>query len=216
MIDNLSKTLTAVGQDIKAIGVKIDNISVGGRNLLRNTQRPTATTPIHHNTTDNHRIDFIDVSYDGEVMTVVGTRATNRLSLSAWNATRLDLESNTDYVLSGYVKAQSDVELSIRWWKHTTRWISHVIKYHATTDWTKFVIKFGVPNEPLTGAFLELIINAPIDNAVSFKQIQLERGNVATDYTPAPEDAQSQIDALQAELLELKSKVNSSSGSIGD
>lgn len=192
--------LSAVYAKLDEVNAKFDNLKIGGRNLLVNTAKPTTENPIHHNTADNHRIDFIDMAYDGEVMTVVGTRATNRLSLSAWNATRLDLEPDTDYVLSGYVKAQNDVELSARWWKHTTRWFSHIVKYNTTTDWKKFTVKFSVPDEQMTGAFLELIINAPMDNAISFKQIKLEKGNIATDYTPAIEDVQGEIEKLQSKF----------------
>lgn len=199
-----AKTALATAQS--QLNARFDNLAVGGRNLLRNTQNPTATSPIYHATTTAPHLNGVTVAYENDVMTVQATKASNRLALSVWNDRRLDLEPNADYVLSGLVKVQSDTELSVRWFKYLNRWISHIVKFNATTEWAKFTVKFSVPNEPITGAFLDLIINVPMDNAVSFKSLKLEKGSIPTDWTPAPEDTQSQLDekATTANLQNLR------------
>ena len=192
---------------IDSLSSRFDNLTVGGRNLLCNTKNPNAQNLIYHVTTNRPRIDNLQVSYDNDTMTLQAAVASNRFALCYWSNVRLDLQPNTNYVLSGYVKAQNNVELFMRWFKYLNSWVSQVIKYSATTEWTKFIIKFSVPNEPITGAFADLVFNVPMDNTVSFKQLKLETGTIATDYSPAPEDTDQAIQGAQANIDTLRETV---------
>ena len=67
----------------------------------------------------------------------------------------------------------------------------------TTDEWQRYSLTFDV-TEPYDG-HLRLMESGDRDTLIRFAHIKLERGTVATDWTPAPEDLQAAIDAERAE-----------------
>lgn len=71
-----------------------------------------------------------------------------------------------------------------------------------TRNWKKFTLTLnsvGTGEERLHVRSL----NGTADDEIHIRKIKLERGLIATDWTPAPEDFQSQLDELKAQIAAL-------------
>src|SRR5690606_17423719 len=77
--------------------------------------------------------------------------------------------------------------------------------YH-TEDWSRHIIPF-VHNVPLSSqAYLQFWVNKhqPDDVATLYlRNIKLEKGNKATDWTPAPEDVDAEINTVSTQVIQL-------------
>ena len=104
-----------------------------------------------------------------------------------------------DYKISADDKASSP-RVSITYKTQTFVWDTKVIRDGA---WHHKVITFNLEKMdeseyPLTGWLTDYSSsNGRTIDMVAVRNIKLERGNVATDWTPAPDDFQSEINALQ-------------------
>lgn len=104
-----------------------------------------------------------------------------------------------DYKISADDKASSP-RVSITYKTQTFVWDTKVIRDGA---WHHKVITFNLEKMdeseyPLTGWLTDYSSsNGRTIDMVAVRNIKLERGNVATDWTPAPEDTQSEINALK-------------------
>ena len=70
-------------------------------------------------------------------------------------------------------------------------WHKQVIKFKATSDIDNFRLLVG-SYQPEVGTFLEV------------KKFKVELGNIATDWSPAPEDIESSVNAVSADLTTYK------------
>ena len=66
----------------------------------------------------------------------------------------------------------------------------------TTDEWQRYSLTFDI-TEPYDG-ILRLMEAGDLKALIRFAQIKLERGIVSTDWTPAPEDVQAEIDAERA------------------
>lgn len=210
-------------QDINTkVAYSVDGINTltHGNNLLLNTLLPSASNPICHRTVSKHYIRGINVAYANEVITLSQTASGNRYAFCDWSTNRLDLEPNTSYVFSGYIKANVPTTLYTRWTEYSNRkWSANILEYQATTEWSKFEFLIHVPDKEITGAFLDLIQTIPRGIEVSFKYLKLEKGITATPYSPAFEDMKVILPYLTEKVHKLGSTIqadNSGSYTFGD
>lgn len=63
----------------------------------------------------------------------------------------------------------------------------------TTDEWQRYSLTFDI-TEPYDG-HLRLMESGDLKTLIRFARVKLERGTVATDWTPAPEDVQAAIDA---------------------
>lgn len=79
--------------------------------------------------------------------------------------------------------------------------------FGMTTDkWQRYSLTFDV-TEPYDG-ILRLLENGDRKTLIRFAQIKLERGSVSTDWTPAPEDVQSEIDAAKEQATKAQTSTD--------
>lgn len=191
---------------------KIDNLKVGGRNLIRNT---------------GSGISWNCSSFDSVTRTFTkSTEATTESFIFSPNTSglRFDLVSGKTYTLSfyakqnGYVKNMDIFILSQTFTTNGIPWSKQRInvgteyQYYTYTlsstvsDLTNLVIHFD--NNGSTTSGTEAILYV--------KDIKLEAGNKATDWTPAPEDVDEAISternerqsAIETKANEITSKVS--------
>lgn len=71
-------------------------------------------------------------------------------------------------------------------------------KPFAQAQWNHFTIPFKIAGGNTTQARLRLTSFA--NGAYRYRKFKVEKGTLATDWSPAPEDIQAQIDAINAKL----------------
>lgn len=81
-----------------------------------------------------------------------------------------------------------------------SRYSGLMAKIDMTTDWKRYSITFTPTNSnlSLTQSFLALFGTYGTGVIPNIKRIKVEQGNIATDYSQAPEDIDAKIDSNQA------------------
>lgn len=160
---------------------KVNNLAVGGRNLLTNTNKDISITS---HTTDG---------WPGWVNIDTG----------------FSFEHGKTYTFSAEANNSTDkiAEASIRVWEPSTN--TQVGIYAFPADGKRHSVTFTTPNDSHNYHLLFYAGHAGIDPRVdlttTYHHPKLEAGNVATDWSPAPEDvssatAKAQLTADQATL----------------
>lgn len=170
---------------------KVDAIQAngGGRNLLKGTR------------------DFSGVSIQGSKVAVTngqekfqaafGTASSNQTYFDLLTFAGVPLEKDTDYTASFWVKTSENTEI----WSYLYDSGSNGIYSdgatinQSTTEYTRFVVHFHNGNNNATPNFVPVRINKKSTITVWLYGCMLEKGTIAHDWSPAPEDTQSEIDA---------------------
>lgn len=112
----------------------------------------------------------------------------------------LPLEKDTDYTASFWVKTSENTDI----WSFlfdsgsNGNYADGATKSQSTTDYTRIVVHFHNGNNTATPNFIPVRINKKSTITVWLYGCMLEKGVVAHDWQPAPEDIQSEIDANSA------------------
>lgn len=199
--DKLAANSLTIGKFTDADKAKVDNsyVQIGGRNLLHNTGSPSIVALVDYTewaiTSGGNGVCSIETITDSPVPAVtrafriIGNTSGNR-DFTQKNKT-LESDFTGPYRFSAWVRGVGgSVNALIRSWNNTagnaafTKIISGI-----GTDWTYIEFEF-VPNG--NGAKIGDLLDARfgLTGAGSIEYIapKLERGNKATDWTPAPED----------------------------
>ena len=173
----------------------INAIEVGGRNLIPNTKDLTGYP---YRTSDTY-LGFNIARTTRGATGYVDTFAT----------ITIDVAAGSTYIASFYAKASVNTPMHCHWYSPNTTTSALTSTGYAstsvdgsaviqvTTEWKKYWV---VWTQTLTELPKRLIIgrNSAIEGAVlEIAGIKLEKGNKATDWTPAPEDINEDILDLQ-------------------
>lgn len=176
---------------------KVNNLSIGGRNLLPNTRLMGGAWQVasHDGRTQKH--------HDGEVVRIAGnTQDWKHLAIYIDKAKALEwLGTSRDFVLSVSIRRVSQtpnklISLALR--KGLTRGFNDNqlgSNVNPTNQWTRYSIKGTITPDDLQ--YLYVRFEWWDDSEYEFKHPKLEFGTVATDYTPAPEDNDALIDEFR-------------------
>ena len=157
-------------------GEGVGTLKLGGRNLYTGT-RDFSGNWIHKEFWTKE-----DETYNGFSV---------RSCSSKWNGIyqSVDAKSGESFVLSGYFKAEagSDIRAFFAIDQKTTSPNSIEVTRDSddTTSWTRFALKF---EKLVDGEIAPRLENAVYGKKLCVCGLKLERGNNATDWTPAPED----------------------------
>ena len=184
------------------------SISVGGRNLLVKANQGTTNWDWLMSDGDK---SVEEVKIDGvrAVKLIKGTKTAN----TGWNYIRYNgllrnlIKPNTKYVLSFDVKPSIDVTLNAMlargdWNEQLTDYIP--MNKALANQWTKvscvLTSKETLPDDLNQVVYLD---GMPTTNGnwLVIKNIKLEEGNIPTDWTPAIEDVQDEIDSKADDVL---------------
>lgn len=173
---------------------KVDAIQTngGGRNLLQGTRDfKQWGTSISKVAVTNGQDKF---------QAVTGTQSSSTTYYDIVTFSNLPLEKDTDYTASFWVKTSEKTDI----WSFlfdsgsNGNYADGATVNHATTDYTRFVVHFHNGNNTATPNFIPVRINKKRTITVWLYGCMLEKGTVAHDWQPAPEDIQSEIDANSA------------------
>ena len=174
----------SIRTDLHTTTERIENLEVGGRNLLTST----SDSPIEIVSSSSSDVEIFD------------------------GLTSMEVLENT-YVLSFWAKASADGEIVKAYFYNpntTTKAESSqgktspsgdgFISFDLSTSWNKYYVKY-TQNNQLTKKHI-LIRSAPSNNnaTISVKKIKLEYGSTPSDWTPAPEDIKNEIATVNTKV----------------
>ena len=206
-VTNLQNAVTTQGTQLTAvqgqisskvwqqdINTTVNNLQIGGRNLLLNTADLTKW----------HKEGNVTVTKDSNGYFKVSTTNTSSWYSAYWYIS--SDKSEQTYTLSGYNKKGTKVgHVVVRYYKSGTNNI--LVQKDVSEGY--FTIKFTVPSgaETIT-VYLGLSPTASGDYTY-YKHPKLEKGNKATDWTPAPEDIDSSISEVNTKVTAISNQYTS-------
>lgn len=173
---DVQATANGLQLNIDSVNGRLDNLKIGGRNLLTNTDKDISVT--------SHTTDV----------------------WSAWAHidTGFSFEHGKTYTFSAEAKNSTDkiAEASIRVFEWSTN--MQVGIYAFPADGKRHSVTFTTPNDSHDYHLLLYAGHAGIvpgvDVTTTYHHPKLEFGNVATDWSPAPEDVANDITQLSARI----------------
>ena len=205
-IDRLAETVSrndaARSSEINTLTAKLENVEVGGRNYALSTG--TA----------------------GKVLTVSGNNQTKNVTIDVSSA--LDLKQGDGLIIScdielvnatspyGKPYPRIGAEFSVTYADNSigyfAAWYDEAVSGTTKTLKQRIVAKHTVAKE--VKALRSIIVQARYQTSDSIKVsgVKLERGTVATDWSPAPEDSNADTSALTA----LSAKVQQASSAVAE
>ena len=190
----------------------VDNISIGGRNLLLETNRGTTNWSLGTSlSTSNYTIK--PINYNG----ANGVQfAKKTFEIAQWEVFKYSLRpqfisKGKTYHLSFDAMQSAENAISLRisaslctgsGTNHLTDLISFDIK-NVTANWTHYDITFNATQNGYIdgGQVVYMAVALSYNNEwvdISFANMKLEEGTKSTAWTPAPEDVQNDIGISQA------------------
>lgn len=202
-LKTLSDKEQALAASQNQLTAKFDNLKIGGRNLLVDSEfRQGKWLFAGHNNQVTHRIN-------NGVLTLGG-------SLAYWKHAKLTsgvselndvLQVGETYTLSVWARSTQGrkyVLISIRNWKDG-QFSENIAKREQVGEtWQRISVTGVYRQTPHNGQYLDVLLEHGEIGEVEFKQPQLERGSVATDWTPAPEDTEQDFAQTNANMNTLR------------
>lgn len=206
-VTNLQNAVTTQGTQLTAvqgqisskiwqqdITTAVNNLQIGGRNLLLNTADLTKW----------HKEGNVTVTKDSNGYFKVSTTNT-----SGWWSTYWYISSDKSeqtYTLSGYNKKGTKVgHVVVRYYKSGTNNI--LVQKDVSEGY--FTIKFTVPSGAETITVYLGISPTASGDYTYYKHPKLELGDKATDWTPAPEDVDSDISSVDTKVTTVSNQYTS-------
>lgn len=175
---------------------KVDNLQIGGRNLKLNGDFKKELTAYGTEGDVNVSIEN-DVTYTKCAKVVFSTAyASERLYTSDYN-NRYNL-LNTVYTLSFVAKASSNLKLNV----YRAGTAQGIGETNLSTEWKKFEMTYTATG---TGSVTFKLNSA---GTLYLANIKLEKGNKATDWTPAPEDLIKSITEANTAIEKTDEKIS--------
>lgn len=124
---------------------------------------------------------------------VTGTQSSSATYYDIICFNNLPLEKDTDYTASFWAKASENVDIISYLFDSGSNgnYADGATVNHATTDYTRFVVHFHNGNNTATPNFIPVRINKKSTITVWLYGCMLEKGMIAHDWQPAPEDVQT-------------------------
>lgn len=169
---------SARSSEIQTLTAKIDDVSVGGRNYALSTGTPGKVLTVSgNNQTKNVNIDVssaLDLKQGDSLIISCDIELTNATSPYGKPYPRIGAEFSVTY-------ADNSIGYFAAWYDEAVSGTTKTLKQ-------RIVAKHTVAKE--VKALRNIIVQAryQTSEAIKVSNVKLERGTVATDWTPAPED----------------------------
>ncbi|WP_055308111.1 phage tail spike protein [Leuconostoc lactis] len=167
-ISEISQTAGKISQSVADVNGRIDSISVGGTNLLLGTELDTVL--------------------------VAGTEVNKYATIYS------NIKSGVPYTFSTDITLSNTTENKVRVAVYKPDYMTvYLVNDTFKVDGTRNSWTFTVPST-VTGPALLLIYAGPFQKTTgitaTYHHLKLEKGNLATDWSPAPEDTDNKISTV--------------------
>lgn len=209
----------------------VNEIDVGGRNLLLSTKSFSLASSTSIAGGLYSSIPVVNESYKGFTVRGTNNAPVNSYSMTYAEGRYISVEKGDIFTLSFYVKGTVSVftiffygpegylkvESGIGSNGYTTSGLDGHIRFKPTSEWKKVWVTYKLFNDdshgdPSLGKHILIRSdNNTVENASLYIcGLKFEKGNKATDWTPAPEDVQTDIDdAVDQATTEITSQYKS-------
>lgn len=215
---SLEQDLDGISTTVASHTSQIDNISIGGRNLIRDSKL-------------NKDTNMWDIEYDRqqtsfengylEISRVADNNSSRTFITQSSSANPLILPDNINgktYVLSADMKAiegfDSNIHSSLFWRVYydegdTYEELSIPIPVDlSATEWRRCYSVKTFGNRNWRGANLTIAL-ASGKNGVCLRNVMLEQATKPSNWTPAPEDVETQVSETKSRITQLSDRVTS-------
>lgn len=173
-IATIQRTVATNAQSISEVSqhlnAKFDNIKVGGSNLLRNS-----------------KIDYVGNRYSTRFNLAHIPDVGQQVTVTLWGELASDRQAFAVYNTHGFRELTKLIKVRAGVYSATFAWRNPLNgSEEKDNELSTHLNLYAYPS------------TATSDNTI--KQIKLEIGNVATDWTPAPEDVDSAVSAVSAKI----------------
>jgi Concanavalin A-like lectin/glucanases superfamily/Carbohydrate binding domain len=221
LVTRVTDAESAITQNANEIALRVtrtefDNLKIGGRNLIKNSGN---FKTIGNWTTNGSGTSITLTQKDGfsvleGIKSITGENVTN-------------IKNGTEYVFSAEVMFDRDVNLTsntplhchvaisgdVHGGKETISLISTDTVAKANT-WTVISVRFKTKNDVTITHFKPFIYGLADGTKFWVKWWKLEEGNKATAWSPAPEDIDSSISALDSRLTTAETAITQNANQI--
>ena len=205
---------TDAQQTATAAQNKIDNLKIGGRNVLFNSRGDDLTGWVYSGPTvieDDIKGFCVEKQNTTSKEVYIGTTRTDVIEPSAEYTFSLDIWCN-EYITNFDLHWLSD---TLDTHKTGTGYVNVLSKSLLTitpNTWTRLSWVFATKANDRTG-FFRIDINGTTEEGTAailrVANLKLEKGNRATDWTPAPEDVENRINAAETKILQNENSITS-------
>lgn len=215
----------AITQKVSSLETEFDNLSIGGRNSLLNTGGGDSVVFTNGATV---RTSGITSSSNVDGVQTLNCSASGALEvyyrfMSPIATDLYGLEPGETYIISGKAKV-STTSGTFDYFSTRTQYnagagwsggAATVILREDSDEWVGFETKFTVESNA-KGYYvsLQLYYTGSWAGTIQLKELKLEKGNKRTDWTPAPEDAIKDINAVIARMTSAETAINQNKDAI--
>lgn len=226
-IDKLSIGLDSVNINVNNVNSKVDNIRVGGTNLVRNSAHDPISLE-HWKTNNVGRVLYSTHSFfrNGTTKMFFLDNKTNQEMLL--QTEYIDIEPDTDYTLSmvvfgGSGVSSGDVYYNIKYADGSNTYFTvdgrfKYSPYRAERKVYKFHTSPNSSGSPATQVFIRVDNNGMIPGysggTSMLGDVKLEKGTIATDWSPAPEDEIERVAQIKIDLNGINATLATNKGDI--
>lgn len=204
-ITNCESAIKETEDSITLTSKKVDNLQIGGRNIIKNSDFR------------NDLREWVPENTSAEVKTDDTVGKFVSISPKVVNATYARIYQNVvnvwkqeTYAYSFYAKSSRAGSRIV-----ASRSIGNFGTYHTlTTEWKLYSGTITSTAEVEGGTLSISALVANVGDTVQVTKIKLEKGSKPTDWTPAPEDVQGGIDALEGRVSTAESAIKQTADNI--
>ncbi|MDU1540614.1 MAG: phage tail spike protein [Paeniclostridium sordellii] len=198
-VSSTETNITTIRDAANSANSKIDNLKIGGRNLFLNSGFTNGSKYFHTYACNNVSVVDEPTAKSKKALSFISTGG----GIYQRNGGPTNVEpflKDLKLIVSGYFKCSSNAKLTVGLEGTASKQISP----SSPNTWTYFEV--AVVANGTSHTFIFYGVNG---NAYHLKDLKLEEGNKATDWTPAPEDVQANIDSNKTEITKTNNKVAS-------
>lgn len=174
---------------------QIDDIEIGGRNLIRNSAPIDTTGWVF---SSGWVISLVDCATapNSKAIRVAANTAGITGGLHKPPIDKNKFVNGAEYTISAWIRASKQMKVSF---KQETMGVSNYVT--ITNSWTyfKFTHSINTSSQYHSNVFyVSSDSNIAIGDWFEIHSLKLEKGNKATDWTPAPEDTNEKVETLSS------------------
>lgn len=195
----------------------IDNLKIGGRNLLPNSKGDDTTgwtypSGVVTDDVKGHCVQRTNTTTSGE--NYIGSTRTGIVEPSTEYTFSADIWVN-EYFKPYEIFWLSDTEESPKTGSGYVNVLSRGMRTATANTWTRISWTFTTKADDRTG-FIRFDNNGTTEEGnesiLRVANLKLEKGNRATDWTPAPEDLEDRVSVTETKILQNEESITSLAG----
>lgn len=184
MTSAINQKADSITSEVKKVDQKIDDLQVGGRNLLTNSEREVSGGYPSGYPSPSNYTDYL--SWNGLILPTGATHFV--LSFEAKSTVAGDKVTSYFYNPANVTKAEGSDNGSNN---HSDGQYNTTL----TTEWKRYWVKWTAPIADTRNVLPFRAFNGYGTGTISMRKVKFEVGTTPTDWSPAPEDLTSYTDS---------------------